>query len=66
MKKFTISAVLVAAVLFGTSCKKPRTCTCTDGTYSSTSTVVATKKKAKEYCDQLQATYSSGVTCSVD
>jgi hypothetical protein len=66
MKKFSIVLAAATIVLAGTSCKKPRTCTCTDGTYQSTTTVVMTKKKAKEYCDAEQAAYGSGVTCSID
>ena len=66
MKRFTILAIAAVAILAGTSCKHPHTCTCTDGTYSDYTTVVMTKKKAKEYCAAHQASYVSSVTCTVD
>jgi hypothetical protein len=66
MKKISILVAALAVVL-GTSCKKPRTCTCTaGGGYSTSSTVVMTKKDAQDYCDSEQAYYGSGVTCSLD
>jgi len=71
MKKVTILAIAVLAVM-GTSCKKPRTCTCTYTAYanglgysgtSSTYTIVDTKKKASASCEGLSDTYE---TCTLD
>jgi hypothetical protein len=67
MKKITLLMIAAIALMGTTSCRKPRTCTCTDayGGYE-TSTIVTTKKKAKEYCDNLQNSYGSGVTCTLE
>ena len=67
MKKIILLAAVAAVA--GVSCKKNRTCKCTtietgpgssNGTYSSTFTIKATKKKAKDYCQGLNHTSTSG------
>lgn len=53
MKKITLLAVAFVAVSFA-SCKKDRTCVCTDNTggtaYVATTVVKSTKKSAEEWC----------------
>lgn len=67
MKTKLILGMFAIALVSTTSCKKPRTCTCTDQYGGSeNSTIVATKKTAKTWCDNIQASYGSGVTCALD
>lgn len=55
-KTFSIATACVIAALF-TSCKKSYTCTCTDGTESSTVTLPRAKKKDAEAACNFAGTY---------
>jgi hypothetical protein len=66
MKKITLLAIAITAIGF-TSCKKDRTCTCTEisngqtGTYSYT-IKEESKKTAKDVCTKITTTETSGNT----
>jgi hypothetical protein len=65
MKKFILLPVFVIAMA-GVSCKKDRTCVCTDSGGNTVGTVVIhdTKSKATTACTQNNNSLS-GVTCSL-
>ncbi|MBI3520835.1 MAG: hypothetical protein HY062_15970 [Bacteroidetes bacterium] len=69
MKKITLLAAVVVAISFA-SCRKDRTCECTDTsggvTYVTTTKVKSTKKDATSWCDAANGskstTTANGVT----
>ncbi len=66
MKKITLLAVVAIAVLSMTSCKKDRTCTCTETSGGSTTihTIVVTKATKKSVAAGECASGTSTVTYS--
>jgi hypothetical protein len=62
MKKLFALSFVVVSVLSLASCKKDYTCTCTDGTTTSSITYHTTKAKAKTTCTALSG---GGDVCTV-
>lgn len=65
MKKLSF-LILAAVLVAGSSCKKDRTCECTDSTGAVVGSVTIhdTKSKAKTACDA-NNNNNSGVTCTI-
>jgi len=69
MKKSIFILGVLASVVF-VSCKKDYTCTCTytsaGTTLTSTSTINAKKKDAKEACETLATAGGASYSCTID